>query len=166
MDKWLQKWQQLEARDKRILALGSIFLVLLLFYVYAWSPLSEAVNNEYEGLQRGKTLIAWLQHAQRKLSAYQSLGYQMPRMTHLESMKVVQQVFKNEHIDYHVETIKQLNKEQVGIVINQVPFDRLIDALTQLADQYGIVMLSNRITRAKTDGLVAAKMILTRVQAH
>lgn len=163
MQKLKDKWQQLAQRDRRIILFGGGFVVILLIYVYVWMPMSVAVRDEYAALNRGQRLVVWLQHASQNLQVYRGMGYEMPRDVHKSSLSVVNNVFKSQHIGYHVQSIKQLNVTDVGVAINQVPFDRLITALNILADQYGIVVSSTRMLRSGTDGLVNAKMILSRV---
>ncbi len=158
-----QKWQALAQRDRRIIVVGTVVVAVLLLYAYLWSPVATATSNEFKALQRADRLLVWMQHAQRRLQAYRQQGYQMPRASGGPSLAVVLQVFKSQHIDYHIESSKQLDKRQVGVVIKQVSFDRLAEALRRLADQYGIVVQSMRATRQSTDGLVDANMILSRV---
>ncbi len=160
------KWHHMAQRDRRILLFGGGFVVVLLVYAYVWMPVSSAVRDEYGALRRGQRLVVWLQHASQSLQVYQGLGYQMPRDVRKPSLSVVKQVFKLQHIDYHIQSIKQLSVQQVGVAINQVPFDRLVTALNTLADQYGIVVYSTRMTRSGTDGLVNAKLILNRVDVQ
>ncbi|MDF1655592.1 MAG: type II secretion system protein GspM [Coxiellaceae bacterium] len=159
-----EKWQHLTTRDRRILVVGGILVVVMLIYTYAWNPLSTAVSEQYNDLRRGQGLVVWMKHAMQRLDRYEALGYQLPQPTKEKLDDVVKAQFKTQRIAYHITSIKQLDKTSVGVNFGQVPFDRLVAALSQMADKQGIVVKSTRITRKSTDGLVDAKMILEKIK--
>ncbi|MDF1759302.1 MAG: type II secretion system protein GspM [Coxiellaceae bacterium] len=159
-----EKWQNLTQRDRRILIIGSVVVIVMLVYTYAWNPLSTAVSEQYNDLRRGQSLLVWMKHAMQRLDRYEALGYQLPSPTKQKLDEVVKAQFKAQRIAYHITSIKLLDKTSVGVNFGQVPFDRLITALTQMADKQGIVVKSTRITRKSTDGLVDAKMILEKIK--
>ncbi len=160
--KIIDKWHQLSSRDRRILIVGGAVVIVLLFYTYAWNPLSTATTNQYQDLRRGQKLLVWMKHAMQRLERYEALGYQLPTPTKQKLEDIVKNQFKQQHVAYHMTSIKALDKTSVGVAFTQVPFDRLITSLSQLADKDGIVVHEARVTRSSTAGLVSAKMILTK----
>lgn len=57
----MNAWQQLEARQRRLITLAGLVLVAALVYVWVWEPLAEARSSEREQIARQQALLNWLE---------------------------------------------------------------------------------------------------------
>jgi general secretion pathway protein M len=57
----MNAWQQLEPRQKRLIGLAGLVLVVALVYVWVWEPLAEARAAERERIAQQQALLNWLE---------------------------------------------------------------------------------------------------------
>lgn len=56
----MNAWQQLEARQRRLIVLAAGVLFAALVYVWVWEPLSQAREAEREHIAQQQALLNWL----------------------------------------------------------------------------------------------------------
>lgn len=57
----MNAWQQLELRQRRLIGLAGLVLVVALVYVWIWEPLAQAREAERERIAQQQTLLNWLE---------------------------------------------------------------------------------------------------------
>ncbi|NBB69985.1 MAG: type II secretion system protein M [Alphaproteobacteria bacterium] len=57
----MNAWRQLEARQRRLISIAGLVLVLALTYVWIWEPLAEARQAERERIAQQQALLNWLE---------------------------------------------------------------------------------------------------------
>ncbi|RFF28505.1 MULTISPECIES: type II secretion system protein GspM [unclassified Wenzhouxiangella] len=57
----MNAWQQLEPRQRRLIGLAGLVLVVALVYVWIWEPLAEAREAERERIAQQQALLNWLE---------------------------------------------------------------------------------------------------------
>lgn len=56
----MNAWQQLDTRQRRLIGLAGLVLIVALVYVWIWEPLAEAREAERERIAQQQALLNWL----------------------------------------------------------------------------------------------------------
>ncbi|WP_376697376.1 type II secretion system protein GspM [Wenzhouxiangella sp. EGI_FJ10305] len=56
----MNAWQQLDTRQRRLIGLAGLVLIVALVYVWVWEPLAEAREAERERIAQQQALLNWL----------------------------------------------------------------------------------------------------------
>lgn len=61
MDKLLATFKQLNARERLLVSISAVFVVVALFYWLIWSPLNTAIERGHKNISSQQSLLAWVQ---------------------------------------------------------------------------------------------------------
>jgi general secretion pathway protein M len=160
-------WEKLTRRDQRILVYGGLFGIIILFYSYAWMPVSSAVSAAYSRVSTQKTDLIWMQHAVRRIDSYREKGY-IPTQEKTAVLKTaVTNAVKAERLNVYLTSTaysgKKTDPTGVTLNFNSVPFDRLIHMLQGVWLQDGVYVAKLSIARTQTSGLITAAVSLQKM---
>lgn len=154
-------WENLSARERWIVAGGGGLLMLVLLYLYAWQPFTDAVDNVRNQVKTDQALSQWLTPAVKKIQNLKSQGAPAQRQKSQSLLVTVNQTTTKAEISSFVTNIQQVNGNQVSVSFNEVPFDYLIKWLDLLWKQYGIKLAQLTLTPVSDKGLVKVSLSIT-----
>jgi len=138
MQTLMQRWQALSERERRLLLLGGGALLLAFLYWGLWQPFQQGLADSRERVASQQATLAWMQEqGGRVLSLQRQGGAKVDLSGSLES--VVNQSASRAKITL---TRMQSMKDQVQVEIERLPFERWLDWVRQLEEQYGVTVAS------------------------
>lgn len=136
MQTWIQRWQALSERERRLLLLGGGALLLAFLYWGLWQPFQQGLAESRDRVAKQVETLAWMQQqGGRVLSLQRQGGAKVDLSASLES--VVNQSAGRAKITL---TRMQSLQGQVQVEIERLPFDRWLEWMRQLEEQYGITI--------------------------
>jgi len=162
MKEW---WQNLTDRDRKIMVVGTIVVLLLLLYQFLWTPMDDATDNLRGKVLRNQNLLSWMQASDKELKRQAPLAStQHPSTTSSSSASSASMLtmIKSSLDQYKLaSTVSQLHQAENGVQIHfeKIAFDDLASWLNVLnqEDHISAVHLS---ATALGNGLVNAQLTL------
>jgi len=158
-NQWLNT---LEKRERHIVIAGAISLLIMLFYLVVWEPITS--NHEQQKLQNDsqRQLYSWMKNASSKIQSLQSSGNSSIARSRNQSISsLADRSATASGIKQFIEKIEQ-SKKGVKIRLKLANFDRIVIWLTDLENKYGIIASKVKIEKTETKGAVDAQITLER----
>lgn len=161
MKEW---WQDRSARERSILSLGGVVVIVLLIYFILWLPVSHHVNNIKQNAIANQALLSWMQAANHAIQTHQSAKGPTQMTSASERLAVVQDSLAQVHFKKAVSKLAQTEHNDVRIEITSVNFDNLMTWLVGLWQSHGIIASQAAIKRLTDQGTVSANLVLSGKQ--
>ena len=156
-----QFWQARQSREKGILIIGLLFVVVVGVWFGLWQPFAQyrkQVEQQYQAFQQQLPFII------RAATIYRSFQqqHQLPQMrstasleSQVKHMLIVQQLVP------FGPKLTMLHTKQGRLEFKQIPFDQLMTGVEQLNKQ-AIFVIQAKIAPHKSNGLVSGQIIFSQ----
>lgn len=159
----MKEWfENLQPRERLYVIGGGVFLLLFVLYMAVWAPLSNNLKSSRETVAQQRQDLEWMRAASEQV---QKLG--LNRSTNRGSrnrslLAVVDQEIQAAQLKGPLQRMEPDGAQSVKIWINKGAFDSLIGMLGKLETEQGISVKSLSINPTDTQGLIDARITLTR----
>lgn len=155
-NKLKEAWRVRSNKEKRLLLLSGVVVVLAVIYHGVYKPLNDSINHTQVSLKNDIQLLEWMKRESPRVLAARQGG--KPSFEG-SLFALVERRFKALE---EQPRITRENENTVSVSFNQVPFDGLIATLQTLMNQEGVTIEAFRASSSEESGLVQASMKLTR----
>jgi type II secretory pathway component PulM len=125
-------WDDLALREKTILGIGSVIIILILVYSFAFIPIENNIQNNFAEFQQNKQTLFTLKRLSQELNAYPS---DINQKLSMASLANVQAALTQAGIPA-AEFILTQKDTSIELRVKQASFDKLMTALVVLHQQY------------------------------
>lgn len=150
------KWEQLSARDQRILKIGGIALGILFLLRFIWWPLYDRVGTLKHEIEQEESLSSWMSPRVAKLMEAKASG--MSSISD-KSLPAVEKSLQEIGLKPYVTQLSQNAQSQISITFADVPFEASMEWLER-AQRQGWVVQSMQATKGEKTGMVALQFVL------
>lgn len=157
MKEW---WQNLSLRDKQMLSLGSFVVALFLLYEVIWSPFSGKIDTMRHQVQHNQELLAWMQTADQRIRVLEKNSQSKAAQVNGSVLSIVQSAVNKSPLAQHVTQLRQAENDSVQFNLQKVDFDQLIVLLTDLSNEYGLIVGQFTATPTGKPGEVTADVVV------
>lgn len=154
-----QYWDRLQARERRVLLVGAVALVLLILYAVVWEPLVDGRARLAREVTEQRALLAWMEQSAREVQvlrgnqASQGLGGQ-------SLMSVVDRTARAEGLGEVLERVQPDGEKAVRVWLTQAPFDQSLRWLDKLTTIQGVRITGLVVERGETPGKADLRITL------
>ena len=155
-------WQKRQKREKLILGLGFVFVVITGFYLGLWVPYRNYQSNlltRYVAFQKDIPFIA------RTLQSYEAIknnnAIPKPNTSEPLTSQVSQMLVSQQLVPFGIKT-KTLNAHTEQLTFKQAPFDMLMTGIESLSRQ-AIFVEKAAIQRVNNKGIVKGSLLLVQL---
>lgn len=157
----MKDWfENLQPRERMIVIVGSILLVLTLLYSALWAPVMSKNKKLEAAVENKQSSLQWMQEASQKI-----LSIQAANSSRLESgrslISVVDTGLVQAGLKSSLDRMEPEGNESVKLWLVKAAFDDLIRTLGKLEETSGVRVKSISINPDDTIGLVDARVVLT-----
>lgn len=157
----MKDWfENLQPRERMIVIVGSILLVLTLLYSALWAPVMSKNKKLEAAVENKQSSLRWMQEASQKI-----LSIQAANSSRLESgrslISVVDTGLVQAGLKSSLDRMEPEGNESVKLWLVKAAFDDLIRTLGKLEETSGVRVKSISINPGDTIGLVDARVVLT-----
>jgi general secretion pathway protein M len=135
----LKNWQQLQARERLMLASGGIVVFGILFYVFILQPWHAAINHMQSALPFKRAELVWMRQTAELVQQGGTISSQKPRGHGQSLMAVIEQTAKANGVSSAIQQmVPSENDQQVSVVLEGVSFNNWIKWVASLQTEYGV----------------------------
>lgn len=150
----IDKFQQLTEREKWLVSISGVLVIIAIFYWLVWSPLYGAVDKQQAAVDSKLADLAWIQ--QNALRAIQLRGGANSNASFTGSLpQAVNQTANRLQIAI---SRMQPQGEELKVWVDQAPFNDVISWL-QAMENKGIRIINVDLTEADAPGLVKVRSL-------
>jgi len=153
-------WENLSERDQLVLGVGGTISLILIIYLFIWTPLSDAVVHETIQMKKQQSLLRYLQQSYLKIQAFQAGGVSETEKTSGPLLTVVESSLASQQLSSFLQQVQQSQDNQMQLTFQKVPFDKLMRWLQTLWTTNGISVTTFSASRLPVMGIVDAEIIL------
>jgi len=155
-------YQSLNLREQKSILIGACLISIILLYAEIWLPLSAWVENLKTLDANDQSLFNWAQQAKQRLDAYPKINRVTPKLVANVMVAAERNLAEVDLVKY-LKQVWQPEEDQVTIVLKSVPFDKLINWLQNLTQQYQIKILQLQAKKTLDLGVVDAEVTLQKI---
>lgn len=157
-----EKWQQLSLREKRLVILTSIVVVITLLYFLGWEPLQDGIQTSRVRVKAQHDTLAQMQEqaaeAKQLLTAQRRAGANSRSSSSL--LVIIERTAQTKKLKSRLQKVQPEGQDGVRVWVENASFDRLIDWLALLEKQNTIYVSEIIIERQKEPGRVNSRILL------
>lgn len=157
MKEW---WINLPLREKRMLVLGGLIVILFILYEMIWSQLSDANDNLRLRIGHGENTLLSMQQTDELIQHLQKMSQQKKQQATQSILGTVQDEVNGSPFSYHVNQLRQAENQSVQMSLNKVDFDGLLVFLMKLWKNHTIIVSQITVTPTGASGEVNADVTL------
>ncbi len=157
-----ERWQQLTPREKQLLIIMSVVVLITLFYFAFWKPMKTGIEK---GQLRFKAQTYALMKIRRQAAEVRHLrsagaGKQTLIDDSSSLLGLIERSAKQKYINGNLQKVQPEGQREVRVWMENVPFDQLISWLDLLGNQYALQISEISLERGNTPGIVSARILL------
>lgn len=147
--------------ERIILLFVGVIIVLALFYLLVWSPISISHNHNLKQLESKRQLLGWMQNTSIEIRALQNSS-PAGNTRSGPLLSTVDATIKSSGMAESMKRLEPQGNNKVQIWFENTGFDALVLWLGTLANQYQIQVDSINIDRQPESGKVNARLVLNK----
>ncbi len=153
-----QWWLGLAQREKQIVTLGGIAVILFMIYTCIWLPLDHKITAMRAEIVQNQKLYTWMEAADRQLKTAQA----PTAHSSASALSLTQNLIKQSSFANQLSQLRQAENDAVLLSFKQVNFDELITWLNDASRQQGLAVTQFTVAASTTPGIVSAEIQLTQ----
>lgn len=159
----MKEWfENLQPRERLYVIGGGVVLIVFLLYLTVWMPLNSKVKTSRQTVAQQREDVEWMRAAGEQI---RKLGLNNPAQhidRHRSLLAVVDQEIQMAQLKGALQRMEPEGSQSVKIWINKGSFDALVGMLGKLETTQAISVKSLSVNPTDTQGLVDARVTLTR----
>lgn len=147
------QWQQLEERDKKLIVVLAVTLMIAAVYWFAWQPLQDNIDNTSRQIKVQENTLADVKVMGQKIFALQgnSKAAVSGDLNQLVNRSAQRNQIKISRM--------QAKAESLQIWVDNIAFDRFLDWLEELEFQHGIKVENLDISAGDNSGMIKVRRL-------
>lgn len=157
-----EKWQQLSLREKRLVIVTSIIVMITLVYFAIWEPLQDGIQTSRVRVKaQHDTLV---QMREQAAEARQLLATQRQAGTASRSsgslLVIIERTAQQKNLKSRLQKVQPEGQDSVRVWVENASFDLLIDWLALLENKNTIYVSEIIIEKQKEPGRINSRILL------
>lgn len=154
-------FNNLNQREQRIVLVGAVALIIMLFYGVVWDPLTSNVSRLEADTQAGSKTLAWMEQSSAEVKRLRGTGGQAQAQRGGESLlTLVDRTAKESRLASALQRVQPEKEGEVRIWLDGAAFDDMMQWLAQIEKQHGVVVKSAVVESTGASGRVSARLEL------
>jgi len=160
----MKDWfDNLDTREKRILIIGAVVLLMALMYLLAWEPFIKKSASLEKSNQENELLLSWMEQSadearelQAKLKANGPAGSTKGQSL----LGIIDKTAKSGNLGKSVKRVQPDGQTKAHVWLENANFNDVIKWLESLQHKQGIHIVTSVIEKQEEAGLVNARLVL------
>ncbi len=157
-------WNQLSARDRRVLVAGSVVVTIFLVWAFVWHPLTGEHARLASQLDNAKRDLAFVRVAEAEVERLRSVGVRSRADRQGKSLLALADVSaRGAGLEGVLKRLEPVGSNSVRASFEFASFDVLMSWIEGMARDYGVQITDFSADRVDASGLVNARVTLEDV---
>ncbi|MEP1551413.1 MAG: type II secretion system protein M [Paraglaciecola sp.] len=154
MEKNKNIYQQLNEREKRLVLISAVFVVVAIFYWGIWSPLTTSIEKGQAAIDSQRNLLTWVQKNANRAAQLRSSSGRVSGFSGSLPQAVNQAANRLKIV---ISRMQPQNNE-IQVWVDQAPFNDVLSWLQSL-EKMGIIILDIDIAESDLPGHVKIRRL-------
>ena len=156
-----ERWQQLQNRERGLIVLAAVVIVLVLLWTFVWEPLQQSSQDNRARIAEQQSLLLWLESIEPEVQRLRAEQNARTGIGNRSPISLIDQTARAAGLAGALQRIEPASSNQVRVVFEQVEFAGLMEWLSSLlAEQpYRVEQFSGQ--RGLSTGRVDAVLVFT-----
>lgn len=158
----LERYRELQPRERLIVAVGGVVVLLTLIYLLLWEPFAKAHERQAAALADERALAERLETIATTVQKAQASGVGAIQGREQSLLTLVDQQGRSPELGKAPARLQPEGENEVKVWFEDVPFDALVRWMATLESRFGVQITGAEFERRAGDGLVNARLTVTR----
>lgn len=155
-------WENLGARERGLIVVGTVLIMMLLSYVLAWEPLRNSDRRLRQNVAERRADLAWMRQAAEEIKRLGGAGAARPVADNRSLLTLVDQTARAAGLGAALKRVAPQGDDKLSAQLDGAEFDKLIPWLSGLERDQAIAIISLNVDRTDAPALVNARIVLGR----
>jgi general secretion pathway protein M len=155
----LHVWEGLNARDRLMLVVGGLFLVVYAGYMM-YAALSHAVLNKTQVLSEKQATLVWMRLAEQENKLLKQGTPGPVRLDAAKGLTVFSEALSQTSFQGFTYQLQQLKEGELQLSFDTVPYNDFLKWLSSMNKRYAFVIQSFDVEKSDVRGLVKLSMVV------
>lgn len=155
-------WENLGARERGLIVVGTVLVMMLLSYVLAWEPLRNSDRRLRQSVAERRADLAWMRQAAEEIKRLGGAGAARPVADNRSLLTLVDQTARAAGLGAALKRVAPQGDDKLSAQLDGAEFDKLIPWLSGLERDQAIAIISLNVDRTDAPALVNARVVLGR----
>jgi general secretion pathway protein M len=153
-------WLNASMREKQIVSLGALLVIVFLVYDIIFAPLTNAVDTLRQKIHNNQILLAWMQESNKRIETLEKSKTSTAPKSSASLLSTVQNDINNQPFGKSVAQLQQAENDSIQIRLQKVSFDALTKWLITICQQEGLLITQMTVAPNTAPGIVDADLKL------
>ena len=158
----LAKYQELQPRERVMVAVGAVVVLITLIYLVFWEPLANARAKQQAALTDERALAERLETIGAAVQKARASGVGAIQGRDQSLLTLIDQQGRAPELGKPPSRMQPEGENEVKVWFEDVSFDALVRWMAQLETRNGVKIVGAEIERRAGAGLVNARLTVTR----
>ncbi|HRX61348.1 MAG TPA: type II secretion system protein M [Candidatus Competibacter sp.] len=155
-------WENLGARERGLIVVGTVLVMMLLSYVLAWEPLRNSDRRLRQSVAERRADLAWMRQAAEEIKRLGGAEAARPVADNRSLLTLVDQTARAAGLGAALKRVAPQGDDKLSAQLDGAEFDKLIPWLSALERDQAIAIISLNVDRTDAPALVNARVVLGR----
>ena len=157
----MKEWfDSLDPRERKVVTIGAIMLLLLSVYFLAWEPFSSKLDKLRKSSVANERTLSWMKQTSLEVKRLQRNSGGPKNLSGQSLLGLIDKTAKQHKLADAIKRVQPDGKTKALVRLESASFNNMILWLEQLQLRQGIEIVSSDIERQEQPGLVNARLIL------
>lgn len=156
-----QWWQQLSARDRRVLIMGGAALIVIVYIFGVRLPAQNAVEELESQVREERELVSWMERARREIYALRGRADPEAAASSSESLfSLADESAREAGLGPVLQRVEPAGDNGARVNFEDIAFDELVTWMARMRSEHGVVAAQVTVRRGADEGRVDAQLVL------
>jgi len=165
MQQLKDKFNALQARERIVIIVGAILVLVVAVYVLALAPLYGAVNAQAKRVTQKEGDLAWMRSVAGEVAVLSANAPTRPGPSNESMVVLIDRIARECGLGASLTGQTPNGERGIRVRLEGAEFDKLMACLGTLQQVHSVDVETAAIDRTAKPGLVNANLVLTRVGA-
>lgn len=153
----MQYWNNLNERERLLLGVGISIIMIYLFYLLIYSPLSNAVQTKALQLSEKQSTLAWMKDVHKQIKKETASLC----ISNTKLLSLIDNQLREEALKKFPYQLQQTSSGEIQLSFERVPFNLFLSWLWKLHKDYSITLKQLDAGKTETPGIIHLNIVIT-----
>ncbi len=150
-------WNNLNERERWLVGIGSVCILIYLFYLLIYSPLTTAVNDKTQQLIEKQETVAWMQQVRQQTK----IKSKAQPISNTKLLALIGNQLNDKPFRQFPYQLQQTGPGDIQLSFDRVPYQQFLSWLWTLNNEYIFTLKQFTAEQTATPGVVKLLVIIS-----